>query len=146
MTQSPKTSADEIRDAGLKITPARLQVLEILKKDHCLLTIDEIAKKMGNSSKKPRADWTTIYRTLLTFKEAGLVSSTPLIDGSLRYEYSEQDPSSHHHHHHVSCKDCGKVKPIDACEVTKIEKQIFKMGFRDISHRLEFTGICEDCQ
>ena len=139
-------SADEIRAAGLKLTPARLHVLELLKKDHCLLTIDEIVQKLARTPSKVKADWTTVYRTLLTFSEAGLVSHTTLVDGALRYEYHDPNPSSHHHHHHVSCKKCGKIEAIDACEIAKIQKQVEKMGFRELSHRLEFTGICPKCK
>ena len=144
--KSEVSSQDEIRAAGLKLTPARLHVLEILKKDHCLLTIDEIVRKLSRSSAKS-ADWTTVYRTLLTFADAGLVTPTTLVDGALRYEYSHPSEDDHaHHHHHVSCKKCGKIEAIEACEIAKLEKQVLKMGFKDLSHRLEFTGICEACQ
>ncbi|MBU6155271.1 MAG: transcriptional repressor [Bdellovibrionales bacterium] len=144
--KAERSSQDEIRAAGLKLTPARLHVLEILKRDHCLLTIDEIVQKLSRSSSKS-ADWTTVYRTLLTFADAGLVTPTTLVDGALRYEYSHPSEDKHsHHHHHVSCKKCGKIESIEACEIEKIQKQIEKMGFRELSHRLEFTGVCPKCR
>lgn len=138
--------ADEIRAAGLKLTPVRVKVLELLKQEHCLLTIDEIVKRLSLSEGKSKVDWTTVYRTLLTFTDAGLVTPTTLVDGALRYEYQHASHEDHHHHHHVSCKKCGMIESIDACEIEKIQKQVEKMGFRELSHRLEFTGVCPKCR
>lgn len=139
------SAENEIRAAGLKLTPARLQVLKILKKDHCLLTIDEIVQKLARASSKSAA-WTTVYRTLLTFADAGIVTPTTLVDGALRYEYSHPSGDDLAHHHHVSCKKCGKIESIESCEIAKLENQVLQLGFKDLSHRLEFTGICEACQ
>jgi Fur family ferric uptake transcriptional regulator len=151
IAQDPSdTLATEIRAAGLKLTPVRSQVLSLLKEGHCLLTIDEIVNRLskpsGKSGNKGAVDWTTVYRTLLTFSESGLVTHTTLVDGAVRYEYQHQaEHHPGHHHHHVSCKKCGMIESIDACEVEKIQKQVEKMGYRDLTHRLEFTGICQSC-
>jgi Fur family ferric uptake transcriptional regulator len=129
-----------IRDAGLKLTPARLQILELLEKDHCLLTIDEISKRLK------KTDWATVYRTMMSFEDKKLVISSKLGDGTIRYEYCAPDDEHDHHHHHVMCKSCHSIKPLDHCGIEAIEKMIKKMGFSNITHHLEFSGICKECR
>ena len=38
-----------------------------------------------------------------------------------------------------------RVEAIDACIVEAQEKALKKMGFRKITHKLEFSGICRAC-
>jgi len=139
---------DRLKRAGLKITPARLQILELLEKKHCLLTIDEMFQLLKN-----KIDWATIYRTVVSFEEKGLVTSSTLGDGSTRYECSgnhDAHDHDHHHHHHVMCVKCKKIEPvgfeIETCGIEALEKMIQKMGFSDIQHRLEFSGVCRNCK
>jgi Fe2+ or Zn2+ uptake regulation protein len=136
---------DRIREAGLKLTPSRLRVLELLEAKRCLMTVDEVVTALTRKTKK-KVDWTTIYRTLLSFTEAGIVSSTLLDDGVARYEYKCLAPGDTHHHHHVQCKSCGKIAPIEACEIQVIENLVARMGYTGLSHKLEFSCICPDCQ
>jgi Fur family ferric uptake transcriptional regulator len=136
---------DRIRGSGLKLTPSRLRVLELLEAKRCLMTVDEVVSALTRRTKK-KADWTTIYRTLLSFSDAGIVTSTLLDDGVARYEYKCLAPGDTHHHHHIQCKSCGKISPIEACEIQTIEAMIARMGYSDLSHKLEFTGVCPDCR
>jgi Fur family ferric uptake transcriptional regulator len=144
---SPKEALGErIRACGLKLTPSRLKVLELLEKSRCLMSIDELVEKLSGKSEKKRVDWTTIYRTVLSFKEAGLVQDVMLEDGVTRYEFLCEAPDNAHHHHHVRCRKCGKISPIEVCEIRKIERAIEALGYTELSHRLEFSGLCRACR
>jgi Fur family ferric uptake transcriptional regulator len=132
-----------MRAAGLKLTPTREAILKCLIGRHELLGIEEViaeikAQKFLGSDD---CDYTTVYRCLLKFEEAGLAVSTDLGDGITRYELKGE-----HHHHHVVCKRCKIVKPIDKCGIAAIESWVKKMGYTDVAHRLEFFGVCPLCQ
>jgi Fur family ferric uptake transcriptional regulator len=127
-----------IKASGLKITTSRLEILDLLSQKHCLLTIDEIAKKL-----KTKTDWATVYRTIIAFEKKGIISSSTMSDGSIRYEFADQNHS--HHHHHVMCKSCNTIQPIDHCDIEDLLKRVKKMGFTNISHQLEFSGTCKNC-
>ncbi|NDF14641.1 transcriptional repressor [bacterium] len=137
---------ERIRSCGLKITPSRLLALEVLENDRCLLSVDDLIQRMRQKNRKLKADWTTIYRTLQSFRDAGLVESTLLEDGVTRYEFRCEEPGNAHHHHHVRCNRCGRISPIDVCEIRKIEKAIEALGYTGLTHRLEFSGICGSCK
>ncbi|NDG85597.1 MAG: transcriptional repressor [Proteobacteria bacterium] len=145
--RTPMT-AELIRSAGLKLTPARARVLELLRKNHCLMTIDEVSRRLGSEPGVAPVDWVTVYRTLQSFEKAGLVSRTQLTDGSSRFEFelrSSGDCEENHHHHHVLCARCGKIEPLEECGISAIEKHLQDLGYSEITHRLEFSGVCGRC-
>jgi Fur family transcriptional regulator, ferric uptake regulator len=123
--------------AGLRWTSARKEVLRILLEGHSLLSIDEIHVKALKS-----ADWSTIYRTLNLFVEKGWVTSTDFGDGIQRFEV--QHPK--HHHHHIICSKCKNIEVIEVCAVSKIEKELNQQGYKNVSHQLEFFGVCPSCK
>ena len=132
---------EKLKLAGLKLTPVRKLLIKSLTGTHKLMTIDDLLLAINKLDQKAN-DWTTVYRCLKKFEEAGVVHSTSF-DGSLTY-YELTDP--HHHHHHIICKTCQKVTPIHACSLEKIEKDLKKLGFIGIQHKLEFFGTCLSCQ
>jgi Fur family ferric uptake transcriptional regulator len=137
-----------IRGAGLKLTPARVRVLELLRENHCLMTIDEVSCRLGSENGAAPVDWATVYRTLQSFEKAGLVSRTQLTDGSSRFEFelrSSGDCEEAHHHHHVICTRCGQILPLEECGISAIEKHLRDLGYSEIAHRLEFSGVCGRC-
>ena len=89
-------------------------------------------------------DVSTIFRTITQFKEKNLIQEVNLNEGFFRYEMSTGE-EEHHHHHHVQCRVCGDIKNIEQCDLAPFEKAIQKLGFKDMEHRLEFTGVCSKC-
>jgi Fur family ferric uptake transcriptional regulator len=92
-------------------------------------------------SKISGVDESTIFRNLKQFKEAGLLSEINLEEGFKRYELSPDD----HHHHHIKCNICNRIDTIDLCELKAFSKQLKKIGYKNISHKFEFFGICKTC-
>ncbi|NCN42661.1 transcriptional repressor [bacterium] len=88
-------------------------------------------------------DLVTVYRSLSTFTELGLLTTVNFQDGTLRYEYS--CTSEQGHHHHIICQKCKKVDPVDFCLVQDQEELIAQMGYSNITHKLEFFGLCDQC-
>lgn len=127
-----------LKENKLSITDPRKLILGLLLKEHGPFTADEIFQKLPSHS----CDHATIYRCLKQFEEHKIVNVTYLEKEMAHFEFN--DP--HHHHHHIICKVCKKIESIPDCMLEKIESALSKKGYVDIQHRLEFFGICENCQ
>ena len=121
-----------------RITAPRLDILGILKSNHNPLTISEIHGKLKNK----KIDLATIYRTINLFAELGIVNEIDFKDEFKRYELVYD----RHHHHHIVCRKCKRVENVEACVLEELEKLLNKKGYTDISHSLEFFGVCEKCK
>lgn len=129
-----------LKDNNLKATEARLRVLECLLSHKEPVTTPTIIDHL--KEKNVKSDEATIFRTVNSLKEKGVITQFQFNDGVLRYELSTKPK-----HHHAICIKCGKVEDITDCSVDKIEKQIVKKkGFTVLSHSLEFFGICKNCR
>jgi len=127
-----------LREAGLKLTTPRREILRTLTREHGPFTMEELHRRM----KKISCDLVTVYRSLATLEEVGLVRRCDFGDGSVRYEFLEPG----HHHHHLICRNCRRVETLDSCLVEEMELDIRKKGYANLSHSLEFFGVCPVCQ
>ena len=139
-----ETLAKRLKETKLSVTPTRLGILELLTESHRVWSIEELLQALRKKSKNSKKSlvFTTVYRCLLKLEAGGLVRPANLGDGVSRYEYNTCDE---HHHHHVVCKSCGSIVALADCDIALLESAVKKMGYHDINHRLEFTGICEKC-
>jgi len=97
-----------LRRFDLKITPVRLQVLNVLIKSDVALSHSDITDAIGDSS----IDKVTLYRTLNVFNEIGLIHKVATEDRNWLYAimlYSNQVPVSEHDHAHFVCDSCDKI-------------------------------------
>ena len=130
----------DIKTLGLKTTKAREGLLEIFEHQKKPIGVSDYLKLL--KKRGVEADQTTIYRSLNTFINKGLVREIYFNDGLVRYELSSKPE-----HHHAVCLKCGNIEDILDCSVEQIEKQISKKkGFSIISHSLEFFGVCKKCK
>jgi len=132
-----------LKEHGLSVTQQRLRVLELLSKDHACLGVDDLVA-LAKRKKLDLGDWSTVFRTLKTFEEAGLVDAFLSADGVTRYE-RVSDGHAHHHHHFV-CRDCRAVESLEECPTQVFEKAAKRIGFKVENHTLEVQGLCHDCQ
>ncbi|KYG60478.1 Fur family transcriptional regulator [Bdellovibrio sp. HCB117] len=132
---------ERVRKAGMKLTQQRTQMLKILLAHPDPISADEIFKKFDDKS--DGMDLVTIYRILKKFEEAGIVSRLEFGDGVARFELALE---SGHHHHHVICRQCQRVEPIHICDLDPHIKMVETMGYKQVSHRLDFFGVCSRCQ
>lgn len=128
-----------LKEAGLRATQPRLRILELLKDSAYPLSVADITHLIG----RPRIDQVTIYRTLETFVQAGLVQHLELHQGRSFFELATRD-----HHHHLVCRSCGRVEDVEGCDMSALEKKLAKRSknFHAVtSHALEFFGECNSC-
>lgn len=137
-TASIPTFQPILRNAGLKVTPERLSILEALKKAKTPLTVKELKDKL----KKTGVDQATIYRNMESLTKSHVIRPV-----NFQHDHNHYELVDGSHHHHLICENCGKVVDVSKCDTSKIEQQVQLMGnFASInSHALEFFGLCKPC-
>ena len=130
-----------LRRQSRKITGPRAAILEILRRHPHPLTNKEIFSEMP----KGQCDLATIYRSMHLLEAMGMVQRFDFGDGAARFELVGENDDGHHHH--LVCTKCSEVVEIEECFPSEIEKRIAaRNGFTAVTHKLEFFGVCPDCQ
>lgn len=93
---------------------------------------------------KNDCDVSTVFRAVVQFRDKGIIKEVKLGEDFSRFEFVKED-SHHHHHHHVRCRNCGDIQTLDKCDIKIFEKAIHRLGFRNMEHNVEFSGICKKC-
>lgn len=133
------SAAAELRRRGLRSTPRRRLVMEVLSEVSGHVTGMEIVERCRKRDAATVPS--TVYRTLDVLEELGLVRHGHGPDG--REEYHVR-PSAEHGHLH--CEACGGHWELEASEVSEFVAHIERhRGFSvDLSH-LTLVGRCPDC-
>ena len=133
---------DEIlRKNQLSVTGSRKRILELFLMSNGALAHGDIEKKTGE-----KFDRVTVYRTLQTFLEKGIIHSIPTADNSVLYALCKDDCTEGHHHDnhvHFICGQCGKT--ICLADVTVPEVKL-PVGFLPQEYQMVVTGLCKDCR
>jgi Fe2+ or Zn2+ uptake regulation protein len=134
--------AERLRRRSRKLTGPRQSILEILRRHPHPLSIKEIFEAVGMEA---ACNLATVYRSMHMLESEGFVKRFDFGDGGARFELlSEGDDG---HHHHLVCVECAAVVEIDECFSGEIENRIaVANGFKAVTHRLEFFGVCPRCQ
>lgn len=135
-----KEAGELLRESGLKSTPQRMAVVHVLHSSSKYLSINEILEKV--KIHLPKTGLATIYRTLETFAELGLVKRVHFPDGCDSYTLSTEE-----HSHHMVCTECNAVFSFSDCPIDGIEHlKGINRGFKVKSHFIQLFGECEDCR
>ncbi|MCX7769717.1 MAG: transcriptional repressor [Proteobacteria bacterium] len=129
-----------LRNLKLKVTPKRLEILNILGKRRYFMSPEEIWKEMKIKFKK--IGLPTVYRNLEEMAEGGVIFRVIHTDRQLYYYLC----NNKNHHHHFVCLSCKRVYDIDYCPEIKIVefvREILKGSI--ISHLFQVNGFCSNC-
>ena len=146
---SPKRSAEKLADLterlrrqSRKVTGPRQAILELLRQQSHPLAIREIFAALPAGI----SDSATIYRpSMHLLEQMRMVQRFDFGDGAARFESVPEGEDGHHHH--LVCTRCSVVLEIEECFPERVEKNLAKTsGFKGITHRLEFFGLCPYCQ
>ena len=133
--------AERLRQTSHKLTGPRQAVLLSLRQSRHPLT----AKQIFSLLPKGDCDLATVYRSLHLLERMGMVKRFHFDDGVARFELLEEGDDGHHHH--LVCTRCAEVVEIQECFSSQVEEKIAAAsGFTAVTHKLEFFGICPDCQ
>ncbi len=129
--------ADRLRRVGQRVTPQRLVILGALQHGQHL-SADEVFARV--EPLLPAVNRSTVYRTLETFRDLGLVSETDLGGGARQFELIA-DP-----HHHLICHHCGGILELDDDLVEPLRRAIHaRYGFAPAIGHLAVFGFCAAC-
>ena len=128
-----------LRQAGKRITPQRLLILETMRDAGGHLDADEIYRLARR--KAPRLSLSTVYRTLAMLKEAGLVDELHLGEEHHHYEIKGDG------HHHLICQGCGKVVEFECPFSQELLRDLGEEhGFEIAGIHLDLVGYCAECR
>ena len=127
------------KEYGLKNTPSRQAVLEVLAHTEEPLSAEEIYRRILSGD--GRVSLSTVYRTLSVLAEKGLTLKHSSQDGTLSYQLRDS-----RHRHYLICTRCGSSVPIPGCPLEGLEQSLgAKTGFAITGHNLELYGLCPQC-
>ena len=138
-TESAVTEArNRIRSEGLRVTKPRLAIIASLHRHAGPISIERIHLEVGTEA----CDLVTVYRSLAAFEGIGLVRRSYLHNGTCLYELTLTD----RHDYHIVCKTCGATERVDYVPVEGTERLLAERGYTQVSHVVEFFGVCPKCQ
>lgn len=123
----------------LSSTESRRKILSLFFTSNDALTHGNIEKEVGN-----KYDRVTIYRTLQTFEEKGIIHTIPTADNAILYALCKDCTEGHHHddHVHFICTNCEKTICLDDVVSPNIE---LPEGYMADNVQVVINGVCRDC-
>jgi Fur family peroxide stress response transcriptional regulator len=132
---------ERLKESDFRITPQRYAVLNVLANSPDHPSAEGIYAELIDHY--PTMSLATVYKTISLLKREGEILELEFSDLGNRYDGKKPYP-----HPHVICTECGKI--IDPSPLLNLDKITSKMmeetGFKILTHRLDFYGICPDCQ
>jgi Fur family ferric uptake transcriptional regulator len=125
----------------LSITDSRSKILELFLQQNGALAHADIEKKSGASF-----DRVTVYRTLQTFVEKGIIHTIPTADNSILYALCKDKCSEgHHYDHHVHfvCQQCSNTICLEDSTVPEVK---LPSGYQATQVEVVVNGICRECR
>jgi Fur family transcriptional regulator, ferric uptake regulator len=125
----------------LSVTEGRKKILELFLNNDGALAHADIEKKTGENF-----DRVTVYRTLQTFVDKGIIHHIPTTDNSILYALCKDNcEAGHHHDNHVHfvCDECNKTICLEEVTVPQVK---LPKGFTPNHAEMVVSGICGDCK
>ena len=121
----------------LKNTKSRSEILGLLKKENTPLTANEIFEKLMIK----KITLSTIYRTLETFTQKGIIKKEIQQSGTAVYFLLPQE-----HCHILECKKCHNTIKLKYCPYDRVNNKIKKeTDFQVDEDNVVIYGLCKDC-
>ncbi len=130
----------KLKAHDFRLTPQRLAVLKVLAASEGHPTVERIYETVR--AEFPTTSIATIYKTVNLLKQLNEVLELGFPDGSNRYDGNKPYP-----HPHVICTRCKQIIDPDLGSLKDLTKEVIQeTGFQILTHRVDFFGICRDCQ
>ena len=129
--------ADELKSSGLKATLPRIKILEIFQQTtRRHMTAEDVYKALLMEG----ADigLATVYRVLMQFEQAGLLTRSNFESGKAVFELNEGQ-----HHDHLVCLDCGRVEEFFDAQIEQRQREVsVSRGYELQEHSLALYARC----
>ena len=120
-------------------TKQKEAILRVLKRTTSHVTADWVYEQVRKEI--PSISLGTVYRNLKLLQQEGKLLELDLAGTVSRFEANTRN------HHHFRCEQCGRIFDVDEPVDGELDERVArKMGFKVSNHRLEFRGLCKDCQ
>ena len=131
---------NKLRQRGFRLTPQRVALLRLLSSSEGHPSASQLYDQL--KAQFPTTSLGTIYKTLNLLKDLNEVLELGFSDDDNRYDGNKPYP-----HPHLICIRCRKIiDPDVSLTQSLIEEMTQLSGYEIVSHRLDFYGICPDCQ
>lgn len=142
-TGSPTERVAEILDLlsanGMRRTSARQAILEALLSAEDHVTAEDIADDVHR--RFPSVDVSTVYRTLDTLEQLGIIDHSHLSHGAAIFHLADDV------HQHLVCDRCGKVTEVAPDRLKPFfDAMREEFGFEIDSRHFALVGLCEACR
>lgn len=128
-----------LKNHDLRITDCRIDVLEFFFKSSYALSFSDLEESLAEY------DRVTLYRTLNSFLEKGLLHKIPSDNGFASYALCPEECSNNKHQHehvHFKCNNCGHIECLPGFSIPKIELPEYEIN----EQSLVLNGICKICK
>jgi Fur family peroxide stress response transcriptional regulator len=131
---------ETLQEHECRLTPQRVALLRLLAASEGHPSASQLYDQLR--AQFPTTSPATVYKTLNLLKAMGEVLELGFGDGDNRYDGSKPYP-----HPHLVCVRCRKIiDPEIQLAENLVDAVTRPSGFRIISHRLDFYGLCPECQ
>lgn len=129
---------DGLKNAGIKLTHQRLEICSEIASSHDHPDAETVFR--GVRTRVPTISLDTVYRTLHTLLDLGLIGTLGLPSERMRF-----DGNSTRHHHYV-CTQCGAVRDFtcEGFDHLPVPDNVSTLGNVD-TIQVEFRGVCRQC-
>ena len=145
-TESAAASAERIgallRSRGLRRMPSRIAVLAVLEPVDGHLAVAEIHQRIVEAGGAHSPDLATVYRTVTTLVEQGVLHALAVDGGVTTYGLTEKP------HHHAVCTECATIIEVPAKRLSAALEHAIEGSAFTLSEQAGLTlhGLCPDCQ
>lgn len=129
-----------LKRSQLSVTESRKKILQLFLDEKGALAHGDIERKAGE-----RFDRVTVYRTLQTFVDRGIIHTIPTADNSVRYALCRDEcGEGHHQDHHVHfvCTHCNQTYCLDDVVTPEIS---LPKGYSMVHVEVVAEGTCKNC-
>lgn len=134
-----KATAELLKSKAIRPTAMRLLVLDFMTRQKVAVALADIEESFY------KADRTTLYRTIKTFEEKGVVHQIDDGTGISKYALCEENCSLDVHndlHLHFHCSQCNETVCLTEHKIPQIS---LPKGYQAEDFNLVIKGVCEKC-
>jgi len=135
-----QTVVKRFRETGLKITPQRLSILELLHRNHSHPSAEQVYQETLKIH--PSISFTTVYKTLQTLRDMGEIQEL-----TIDPERAHYDPDISEHAH-TFCRSCKRIQDVENPPDVPLlmSPPRGRDDFEVHSVQVHATGLCAECR
>ena len=129
-----------LKDHSLRLTQSRADIVGYFLSRNVAISHGDIETTMDG-----KYDRVTIYRTLKSFLESGMINKVLDDNGITKYALCADACTDGHHHHehiHFKCSNCEQTFCLDSVEIPQVQ---LPKGFQLKESNFLMTGVCDKC-